>query len=417
MKPVIADSDREKLLRACEISRDPKLPAIQRAQEQVRNLPPELAESLFHHEASRPIVEVLQAVRPFAQNGILVQVPNGFSGFNSLEAGAAISRRLSRGASPHEALAWLEKILSTERASGIGILVLSGVSASVPIVISPRVSIVPFEAVPHSFTKSWVQESFSNSFRILQSRHLPPRAAVLCTYEVQPFLHHTSDGDPPAQSDPLAVQTLLDDVRLALTLVGPSCPTTVGYWSQFDDPDLNDALAYQGVSSSIEEVLPWGLSPPTPLDPAESLHVTSAFLALPDPLKERIRLALRRLNQALRRPAHGDRALDLAIALESLLTDDEEAGELRFKLSLRAALTLGGSTEDRVKTRRAVRALYDLRSKIVHTGRTTSRSPQTVSATSLEASVLCARVIRTIVDWGKLPNWTELEVSSGAHPA
>lgn len=57
-----------------------------------------------------------------------------------------------------------------------------------------------------------------------------------------------------------------------------------------------------------------------------------------------------------------------AIALESLLFT-KPGGELAYRIGVRAAHLLGGDTEDRKRLKKLVCDLYDLRSKLVHSGR------------------------------------------------
>jgi Apea-like HEPN len=140
----------------------------------------------------------------------------------------------------------------------------------------------------------------------------------------------------------------------------------------------------------------------------------SAFLALGDPLRATLRLALRRFNQALRRPPHGDRALDLAISLESLLVDG--AGENTYKIGLRAALVLGGSMERRREVRAVVGALYALRSALIHDGilpsevKVVAGGKRPAHDIVEDATEICALVLRSILYAGSIPSWYEYEL-------
>lgn len=92
--------------------------------------------------------------------------------------------------------------------------------------------------------------------------------------------------------------------------------------------------------------------------------------------------------------------MDLAIAAEALflggLKDDPRyRGELRFRLSLNAALLLGRDEAGRREVFRAIREAYDLRSAIVHGGgHDEGRAAQ--AAADVEARVRAA--LREFID-------------------
>jgi hypothetical protein len=86
-------------------------------------------------------------------------------------------------------------------------------------------------------------------------------------------------------------------------------------------------------------------------------------------------VAVRRYSYAHERHRLEDKIVDLLVAAEALfLSDYNKAdpyiGEIRFRMSLRAALFLNTNGESRRRVFRQMRAAYDLRSSIVHGGDT-----------------------------------------------
>lgn len=75
-------------------------------------------------------------------------------------------------------------------------------------------------------------------------------------------------------------------------------------------------------------------------------------------------LAIRRFHQSFDRDLPDDQALDLFIALESLLSDDPEA--IRYKIALRAAHLIGGDRNDKISINSFLKTAYNQRSGIVH---------------------------------------------------
>ena len=100
-------------------------------------------------------------------------------------------------------------------------------------------------------------------------------------------------------------------------------------------------------------------------------------------------------------------ATDLRVALESLLLDDENNLELRFRLPLRGAWYLGTSFEERWKFFYTLRDAYDLCSGAVHTGRISDDAGQ-VKSTLYAAQDLCCGAIRRRIYEGAKPDWTKL---------
>ena len=163
-----------------------------------------------------------------------------------------------------------------------------------------------------------------------------------------------------------------------------------------------------------------GFEPPHQIDSAQAKRVVAAFMGMSADVRTKVRLSLIRFNQALRRSPHEDRALDLAIALESLLVDN--AGENTYKFGLRAALLLGGSLAQRKHTRAVIGALYALRSTLVHDG----VLPQAVKVAGTgkrpsaevvkDATVLAGRLLERIVSMGYIPDWYEYELQPDSTP-
>lgn len=100
----------------------------------------------------------------------------------------------------------------------------------------------------------------------------------------------------------------------------------------------------------------------------DMVKVREYFVSLESDNNQKIKHALRRLGAAITRDDDDDAILDAAIGLELLLGDSNE--DLSYKLRIRAAalskLTGGGYDPNDLMS--GIKALYDVRSKIVHQG-------------------------------------------------
>lgn len=360
------------------------------------------------HLASGPIVEALERVGPLSGGAFMLNSDNGSTGFGPRIVGEKLAKRIIDGGSIDGAIDWLERILATPHARGIGVLALWGVEVAAPCELAHGVTILPFEQLPNGRAKERMLRWDDRSFRE------PPSAALTTAAEIRPLW--TPSGQVRDPHDPFALKSKLQDSCLALSIVGPCCPIPAAYWFEFDNREINDAAL--GTSYSISRDNSYWEVHPTRLDVAKAKSTVEAFLDLGEPLRSKIRLALGRFNQALRRPPFGDRALDLAIAIESLLVD--KGSEINYKIALRAALLLGGNLEARLKTRDIVKALYGLRSDLVHNGLLPEKarmdgakrhSVEVVDA----ASIVCAKVIEAVMLQGSV-DWERLELGSLALP-
>jgi hypothetical protein len=106
--------------------------------------------------------------------------------------------------------------------------------------------------------------------------------------------------------------------------------------------------------------------------------------------------------------------MELAITLDSLLGDGE--GELTWKVGLRSALLVVGTKSERLERRAIVEAIYRLRSKVVHTGRTPTgiarrgRGKMNPADLIPMAMTTTAEVISAAINRGKLPDWFDEEL-------
>jgi len=137
----------------------------------------------------------------------------------------------------------------------------------------------------------------------------------------------------------------------------------------------------------------------------EELRGSSSLLArhVADTKVKGFGVALRRFRDTWDRhwPDSPERLLDIAIALEALFLNDGEDKELRHRLALRVARFLEEPGPRRLEVFRAVRQLYDLRSKVAH-GASLQEAPRALatklSATMTDAPAILRSVMRRMIE-------------------
>jgi hypothetical protein len=147
------------------------------------------------------------------------------------------------------------------------------------------------------------------------------------------------------------------------------------------------------------------------------------FQTLDPQMRKRLRTPLLRLNQSRRNLEHHtveDAAIDLGIALEAMLAfDRDHNAPVSYLLRLRGALLLGGNASERKQNLRALRDVYDLRSRVVHGGmiadlRDIAELPQVrkdLDAAREQVKVghaMCMEIAAKVIEAGGFPDWDSL---------
>jgi hypothetical protein len=191
---------------------------------------------------------------------------------------------------------------------------------------------------------------------------LPPRVALIASFQTKPFVIANGYVPPPPERQ-VAIERL-NDVRLCLSLVGPRTIVPSVHWEQFADPRLADimmpALAYSKIEIMPQEIA----AANEPLDLDAAGRILSALNEHRH--NDRVRFALARFDNGMRRRTPGDRAVEMAIALEAILINDRAPAG--YRLALRSAILRGGTLEARIKTRSTIQGISKIRNKAVHEG-------------------------------------------------
>jgi hypothetical protein len=282
-----------------------------------------------------------------------------------------------------------------------------GLEVEQPVRLANGVHLFPFAAAPDSPNLRALGRRYQgNPWAMLDVTSVyPPTIAVFDMGTVA----GAANSEAGKAANDSAYGALLDAAR-GFTLTDRCAPVVGNSWTDFIDPALTLAEFGQIYMGPRFE----GAPSETPLKvDSEALAWAERYLQTTDaPLRRSVDVALDRLNVARRRRSPGNRAIDCCICLEALLGDDDTQ-ELTYKLRLRAALLLGTALPDRREIRKAVRDLYELRSKVVH-GRARSHgnasSDERCASRGLE---ICAQAVRAIVQRNALPDFATWELTGG----
>jgi hypothetical protein len=410
--------NRAAILTALKAATNPEGELYRKAIQTHRSLPSQQADQMIAMDLAKPIIATLAEQPEYVRcPNMMIQHAGGSRlGFQPHRAAYLLALRAMKGEA-EAAVAWLAKVLESGHASGLYIMPLWRLAVGNVINITDDIRLISFSEVPASFPKFCMERPFEQYFGygLLPGPlgMLPPTAAITARKIVDPLF---VPADEKIRPDADSLPNLMNDVRDCLGAL--SADPIIGpiRWFQFDDPELNAATGSSFVPTS-PEISPRSVPPPTTLDHEVLRTIIPKFLSLTGDTRDRVRISLQRLCQAMLRSNPGDKAADLSIALEALLSD--RRGENTWKVSTRAAVLTGWDVQSKLHRRNIISAAYEMRSSMVHqgsTGNTVRVSGQgKVDALIVvkEARDICASVIRAIIERGGIPSLPEFDVSGG----
>jgi hypothetical protein len=294
--------------------------------------------------------------------------------------------------------------LANNAASATAVMTISGIKVANPVKLGPNVSLVPITALPPSAQRGMAlgQSPYGRS-----EIHSAARSALVTQFLYGPVFYTPKNPQPleemGASIPTNAARATLEEAFNLMSVLSIH-PRFRMFWAQPDDWLMSFGMGDGWQRSAFDERLNYETEVPETAIEA----LSAAYFAL-DPQKrtKMLRIPLDRLGRAGREQDWADRAIDLGIALESLLLHDiKDRGELNFRLSLRGAWLIGADSVERLEIQRSLKELYGLRSQAVHSGFVEWNK---INKTTIDrATEICGSVIRRIidlkcvVDWGKI---------------
>ena len=201
----------------------------------------------------------------------------------------------------------------------------------------------------------------------------------------------------------------------ALTLVGEQPIREAIMWRHFADDhvfDMQRGIGFQVRSPSAFEIMDASRFSDEQVGQAWVLY--EKLMSLPGDDLDRLRVPIDRWTKSLMHRDPIDKMIDLGIAFESLLLPAENR-ELAFRFSLRGALHLGETIEDRRRLKREFKKIYDCRSRAVHGGAlppSVNVNGENIRITQFveRSQDLFKQCLMKVVDDGRQPEWSHLEL-------
>lgn len=243
-----------------------------------------------------------------------------------------------------------------------------------------------------------------------QGLGMPKCQTVLFTSHSHPT-HHIEigfQGDLPSGCDLSKSAQLIEDTMHCLSLVTRVDRGVFG---------MSITCVPDEMTPCSETHREWSIMPIEA--PTRSLFLSQDDLKAADDLIKRfdsikpkkqktLRIAMRHLNAFGARLPPVERAVHLRIALEAMFANDhDEKGQIRYRLSTRAAWCLGSDPKVRKEYRRSFRDAYDDTSKAVHEGELSGEKLAKLNEVAEQAQ----KVLRRFIEDGGYPtDWGLLEL-------
>lgn len=317
----------------------------------------------------------------------------------------ALARTVLRFSQQHGAMAAVSALVAldtVETVTTVDHLALDNVTTDRVVDLGSGISVLPEQAAP--------SDEFARF--IVQARsQLSSRSGAILRIE-KSFNPFTTVKNPnaPTPFDGLEIRpggVEADTALRAIALTGPSYPAITVSTTALQGEGL-DLIKPTGQGYGFNWPSYQSISATVPISADAPLYYAK-LTALNGEDRRRIDIAILRLATSLMKEAPSDAIIDLAIALEAVLSDKNTREELTYRLRLRAALFLEHILAERKAVKKLVADLYKERSKVVHGG-IPDKEDRDLADKSRQ---LVARLLRALIDHGAIPDWPEFELSCG----
>lgn len=360
----------------------------------------------------RSLKTILDAFAPLGLTDILqrvrVEVPDGLS----YEINAAfvaywlIARAFS--STPEIAIQEFDNFLEQKPRRFWSCVGLAGIEVIGKIDMGNGVFLCDLASAPASSQlESWSGKPPEEGAMSSAHYYMTVEAVLVVKKEAPVRLHH----GPPAFPDfpLLSSGPKMGKIAQCLPLFGPNAATAFANWEQMDEtwsiPGY-DAKP-RGVTSMNElrttRSLPF-------VDEPRREEIISSYLALSESRQTALSIGLSRFALAMRRQRIEDRAIELRVALEALLTPDRKHDTpVTHLIRQRGGLALGTTVEERKAFGSALAKAYGCGSTAIHTGLLKLEKDKTYVEAGMQH---CAELLKRFILVGPPKDWDELIFSA-----
>jgi len=289
----------------------------------------------------------------------------------------------------------LNEYLDSDDLEVVNIVWILGIDVDIKIEILDNIEIIPISKMHDSAVK---EKFLQNRFKHMPYKMPTPSAALVST-----SINKKSDG---LHSD-AAVQNKLEDICLLLNLLSnTSCLTYFSYIEVSERTPIGPFGGYGG-SGVVSDVIGDKTTKLIKEDFFEITELYNSFINLDKEDQRRFYIIINRISQAKRRHSLEDKILDLVIALEMMLLDDNNKSQLKLQFKLRGSLLISKSDIEKKDLFSILSKLYDYRSSVAHSGVLKEKDRMIINDNFQDYCDLTEKICKTLIISGK-PEWDNL---------
>jgi hypothetical protein len=303
----------------------------------------------------------------------------------------------------------LNTFLDSEQIPVVNTLWVLGIEVDRTLELEHDYRIVPIKEMPDSRDK---EQYLRHGISAFVHGTPMPEAAITCTCHVTKI---TGSDDPAQEIEKDKAfwdsTRYLGEIALLLNaLDGVSC---IPYFStSYALPDMPIGMfGGSGGGAPLYDIFGDNFVKLSEDVKSDLNGLLAAFAKFTPNEKARISRILSRLSQAKRRNQIEDKILDLGIALEmAILEDNKNIDQLSLSFRLRGSWLIGREKEDRQDIFRKLKDIYNYRSQVAHSGILCGNDPEQMNAVRerfQEYCLLAEKIVRHLILNGR-PDWTRL---------
>lgn len=302
----------------------------------------------------------------------------------------------------------MDEFLDSDKVKVLNTLWVLGIECDEIIDLKNGIKIIPLDSMPDSKDKTRFKKIDFDTFHF---RATKPKAALVAECEIDKVFNTEREPGQEVETEHRDISTRLYNLSHLLNILeGVSCRSY--YSTTYTYPGW--PMGHFGGSSGgspVYDIHGFGSTKISSEQVDEINLLLEKFAGLSDKDKSKFLRILSRVSQAKRRQQVEDQILDIGIALEmALLDDNNNHNQLSLTFRLRGSWLVSQDKEDRHRNYKILRDLYNFRSEVAHTGvlcKNDFAKINEVRGRMNEFFSITSKILRTLIENGN-PDWTKL---------
>ena len=200
---------------------------------------------------------------------------------------------------------------------------------------------------------------------------------------------------------------ILDDIALLINLISNTSCLSYASIKEYENSYPYGPFGGSGCSSVFYDVVGNKNTKLTEDDFSEIENLYKVYSTFEDKKRQKFNTIINRIRQSKRRENIEDKILDLVIAMEMMLLDNNDKSQLKLSFRLRGSMLLASTDEEKSRLFLLFGKLYDYRSLVAHSGSLKDSDKKLIKKEFSSYSELAEKICKNLIlnstpDWDKL---------------